>query len=175
MRSVKLALFTLAAVCSASAAPVVYSFDFTTGAHSAGLSYLSFQYLSPSYLAPSGIGLNESALSDVSVSAPDSLSSVGLSQTSTPTYTYVNVEVTVLEGNDNNQPIAINFELSNGPGGQNVYLDRDGAYSLAVGGLPYVGGGSVAFSVAAVPEPSAFSLISLAGSATWLYLRKRRA
>ena len=165
-RFIAISLFLVSAVCSASAAPVLYSFNLTgTGSNTQGSpSYLSFQYLSPSYITASSTFLNAIYLSNISIDPNYSLFSVELVQTNLPTYTIVDVQTTVLEKFDFNQGVTIDFNFSNGPGGQNIVLDRDGTYTE----------GAATLSVAAAPEPSSFSLLLLAAPAAWVYRRRQR-
>lgn len=183
-RFIPIALLLLSAVCSATAAPVLYSFNFTGGNSPDSLHAFSFQYLSPSYITGSGLFLRAEQLSNVvlsgpSVPGPYALFSVRLfqqnfpAQSGFPAYSAVDVQTTFLETYDYNQGVTSDFLLSNGPGGPNVYLDRDGIYTQYLN-ASYVGGGQAIFSVAGTPEPSTFSLLLLTAPAAWLYRRRKR-
>lgn len=169
IRFTAITLLLFSAVCSAPAAPVLYSFNFT-GAVGTAPTNLSFQYLSPSYITGSSLFVNAINLSNISIDPSYSLFSVVLSQNNLPTYTFVDVQATILEKFDFNQPVTIDFSLSNGPSGPNTYLDRDGTYTKNLTN----GSGQVTFSVMATPEPSTVSFLLLTAFVACVGRAKRR-
>lgn len=162
-------LFSLA-VCNASAAPVLYSFAFTAS-NPNGTPSLSFQYSAPGYITGnfgSSPLLTISSLSNVSIDPAYSLSTVVLSQTILPGHSSVDVQTTLLEKFDFNQPITIDFNLTTDSSGASILLDRDGTYTQNLSN------GRAILSVTSTPEPATASLLLLAVPVAWLYRNKRR-
>lgn len=167
----------LVAVSSATAAPVVYSFDFTnTDPHGNG-EKASFTYVSPTYITSAFLTTNQ--LASFYLSPPNLFFSVDLSQTTGTfdqmTYTYVDAYLTTLEADDFNQPVTSDFHLGFGPyGAESVYLDRDGSYTFPNISVDYLGSGTVTFTVSSAPEPSAVFLTVLTAPVAWKYRRRKQ-